>query len=57
MTKDEVLRKEFKEDLHSIGEMIKNGDHVNYDYEFFTDFEIYKKYREIQDEIDAEGYL
>ena len=55
MTKDEILKKEFREELHNIGEMIKNGDNVNYDYEFFTDFEIYKKYREIQDEIDREG--
>ena len=52
---EEKLRKEFKEAKRQISELIKEGNHVNYSIEILSDFEIYKKCREIEKEIDEKG--
>lgn len=53
---EKKLREEFKK-AHddNIAQLIKEGNYVNYDYAVMSDFETFKKCREVEEEIKEKG--
>ena len=53
---EKKLREEFKR-AHddNIAQLIKEGNYVNYDYAVMSDFETFKKCREVEEEIKEKG--
>ena len=52
---EKKLREEFKKAHDNIEQLIKEGNNVNYDFEVMSDFETFKKYREVEEEIKEKG--
>ena len=52
---EKKLREEFKKAHDNIEQLIKEGNYVNYDFEVMSDFETFKKCREVEEEIKEKG--